>query len=146
MAFQKISTIRNEYVDGLMHDSSNSIANALELLESCTKPPICAACYISHTGTAWQQDSLSVIDTVIFITWYTDIVHDCNSFRCNSLLMYFTLICFKELKNSFAILGWRSLFKSYLVKKQWPATPTFSIPWLLMAKRHRNSWNQQSRY
>ena len=29
-------------IDGLVHDCSNSIANALELLQSCTKPPIYA--------------------------------------------------------------------------------------------------------
>ena len=28
------------YIDGLVQDCSNSIANALELLESCTKPSI----------------------------------------------------------------------------------------------------------
>ena len=27
-----------EYVDGLVQDCSNSIANALELLQSCAKP------------------------------------------------------------------------------------------------------------
>ena len=29
------------YIDGLVQDYSNSIANALELLQSCTKPSIC---------------------------------------------------------------------------------------------------------
>ena len=29
------------YIDGLVRDYSNSIANALELLQSCTKPSIC---------------------------------------------------------------------------------------------------------
>ena len=29
-----------EYIDGLVQDCSNSIANALELLQSCTKPSI----------------------------------------------------------------------------------------------------------
>ena len=29
------------YIDGLAQDCSNSIANALELLQSCTKPSIC---------------------------------------------------------------------------------------------------------
>ena len=28
------------YIDGLVQDCSNSIANALELLQSCTKPSI----------------------------------------------------------------------------------------------------------
>ena len=28
-------------IDGLVQDCSNSIANALELLQSCTKPLIC---------------------------------------------------------------------------------------------------------
>ena len=30
-----------EYIDGLVQDCSNCIANALELLQSCTKPSIC---------------------------------------------------------------------------------------------------------
>ena len=29
------------HIDGLVQDSSNSIANALELLQSCTKPLVC---------------------------------------------------------------------------------------------------------
>ena len=33
------------HLDGLVQDCSNSIANALELLQSCTKPSICC-CYI----------------------------------------------------------------------------------------------------
>ena len=32
------------YIDGLVQDCSNSIANALELLQSCTKPSICCSC------------------------------------------------------------------------------------------------------
>ena len=30
----------NNHIDGLVQDCSNSIANAQELLQSCTKPPI----------------------------------------------------------------------------------------------------------
>ena len=33
-------TFDNSYVDGLMQDCNNSIANTLELLQSCTKPSI----------------------------------------------------------------------------------------------------------
>ena len=29
------------HIDGLVQDCSNSIANALELLQSCTKPSMC---------------------------------------------------------------------------------------------------------
>ena len=29
------------YIDGLVQDYSNSIANALELLQSCIRPSIC---------------------------------------------------------------------------------------------------------
>ena len=32
--------ITMDYIDGLVQDCSNSIANALELLQSCTKPSI----------------------------------------------------------------------------------------------------------
>ena len=31
------------HVDGLVQDCSNSIANALELLQSCTKPSMCSS-------------------------------------------------------------------------------------------------------
>ena len=43
-------------IDGLVQDCSNSIANALELLQSCTKPSICAhnpqliKIYVTQTG------------------------------------------------------------------------------------------------
>ena len=30
----------SDYIDGLVQDCGNSIANALELLQSCTKPSI----------------------------------------------------------------------------------------------------------
>ena len=33
-------TTTNHHIDGLVQDCSNSIANALELLQSCTKPLI----------------------------------------------------------------------------------------------------------
>ena len=41
-----------ENIDGLVQDYSNSISNALELLQSCTKPSICClyliatSCYL----------------------------------------------------------------------------------------------------
>ena len=34
------SKIELNHIDGLVQDCSNSIANALELLQSCTKPSI----------------------------------------------------------------------------------------------------------
>ena len=42
-----------EHIDGLMQDCSNSIADAMELLQSCTKPLIYVVwnlnCVISNT-------------------------------------------------------------------------------------------------
>ena len=38
---QGIDPVTPEYLDDLMQDCSDSIANALELLQSCTKPSIC---------------------------------------------------------------------------------------------------------
>ena len=32
--------LSHDYIDGLVQDYSNSIANALELLQSCTKPSV----------------------------------------------------------------------------------------------------------
>ena len=31
----------HQHIDGLVQDCSNSVAGALELLQSCTKPSIC---------------------------------------------------------------------------------------------------------
>ena len=36
------------YIDGLVQDCSNSIANALELLQSCTKSSICTVYPIKY--------------------------------------------------------------------------------------------------
>ena len=44
--FQCNTCMYNAYIDGLVQDCSNSIANALELLQACTKPSICCYKYI----------------------------------------------------------------------------------------------------
>ena len=45
-----VSHLKIKYFEGLVQDCSKSIANALELLQSCTKPTI------SSTGTqAWNE-------------------------------------------------------------------------------------------
>ena len=41
MSYFQLLMIRVVYFDSLVQDCSNSIANALELLQSCTKPSIC---------------------------------------------------------------------------------------------------------
>ena len=33
--------VADDYIDGLVQDCNISIANALEILQSCTEPPIC---------------------------------------------------------------------------------------------------------
>ena len=45
-----IQTLIKQYLDGLVPDCSNSIANALELLQYCTKPSIKSSSLIS-----WAQ-------------------------------------------------------------------------------------------
>ena len=47
----KIRLIFNEHIDGLMQDCSNSIANTLELLQSCTKLSVWV---IARLIIAWQ--------------------------------------------------------------------------------------------
>ena len=47
-------------INGLVQDCSNSIANAMELLQSCTKPLIMSPkfCFFPHTGflaTPWHK-------------------------------------------------------------------------------------------
>ena len=49
-------------IDGLVHDCSNSIANALDLLQSCTKPSL----YLVRVACAHIcQAYLSVTETNI---------------------------------------------------------------------------------
>ena len=43
LKFVQINTVLLMHIDGLVQDCSNSIANALELLQSCTKPSIYAS-------------------------------------------------------------------------------------------------------
>ena len=43
-------TINAQYIDGLEQDYSNSIALAMELLQSCTKPSI-SSCFQSQIGS-----------------------------------------------------------------------------------------------
>ena len=65
------------HIDGLVQDRSNSIANALELLQSCTKPSIWSATVsflsdiqlkISKLIYLWPGQSLHT-----FMGWYTEV-------------------------------------------------------------------------
>ena len=46
-----IKTLMKTHVDGFVQDCSNSTANALELLQSCTKPSIYVSLSASHVKT-----------------------------------------------------------------------------------------------
>ena len=50
-----------EYIDGLVQDCSNSIANALELLQSCTKPTI--SLYSIVANSRWTSAARSPVST-----------------------------------------------------------------------------------
>ena len=49
------------HFDGLVQDCSNSISNALELLQSCTKPSI----YDRNTNIIQQDDPFNFIIVMI---------------------------------------------------------------------------------
>ena len=57
------------YLDGLMQDCSNSIANALELLQSCTKPAICT--YLLHI-TSCSRNVIFYSGNFFFCYGYND--------------------------------------------------------------------------
>ena len=38
--FENFAIFNTDYIDGLWQDCRNSIANVLELLQTCAKPPI----------------------------------------------------------------------------------------------------------
>ena len=42
------------HIDGLVQDCSNSIANAVELLQLCTKPPISCSNVFGAQPSKWQ--------------------------------------------------------------------------------------------
>ena len=61
---ESISTIHRVWlcIDGLVQDCSNSIANALELLQSCTKPSVLFMYYIwskYYSDVTWASMRLS---------------------------------------------------------------------------------------
>ena len=69
-----INYIKNiTHVNGLVQNCSNSIANALELLQSCTKPSICLSCQyfsilILHMWlTHWGRVTHISVDNLAFI-------------------------------------------------------------------------------
>ena len=58
------------YIDALMQDCSNSTANALELLQSCTKPSI------------WGWTKMMVISDSLYID---GLMQDCSNSTANTL-------------------------------------------------------------
>ena len=46
------------YIDGLVQDCSISIANALEILQSCIKPSILSLCYFWTVNSLWPNDAI----------------------------------------------------------------------------------------
>ena len=57
----------NVYIDGLVQDCNYPIADALELLQSCTKPPICSlgkqgtvSDSIRFEGTSWNGNAYRI--------------------------------------------------------------------------------------
>ena len=63
MPIFEVTMVIIDYIDGLVQDCSNSIANALELLQSCTKPsitgPQCSLVDTTVTADFWLQHSVS---------------------------------------------------------------------------------------
>ena len=59
VVFLDVLVIIRGYIDGLVQGCSNSIANALELLQSCTKPSIFGESlhdYFADTGAiVWYE-------------------------------------------------------------------------------------------
>ena len=51
------------YIDGLVQDCSNSSANALELLQSCTKP------LIWQSGMGWQLCISGTVQILMFTSF-----------------------------------------------------------------------------
>ena len=75
------SELQQAHIDGLVQDCSNSIANALELLQSCAKPSIYFAPAhhnILHSTSTRNRGVTIRLATIRYISRYTthDMVHD----------------------------------------------------------------------
>ena len=82
--------MRSEYIDGFVQDCSNSIANALELQQSCTKPSIYIMQQSENMSTGsygknklGSQPTIAQPDNVIIVymnyIWY--------STRCSAIII-----------------------------------------------------------
>ena len=79
-SFSTEKAMRNVFgpsIDGLAQDCSNSIANALELLQSCTKPLI-----YCHYQRRWRGHEMSVCMSICSLI--------CQSVICMSKTLVFT--------------------------------------------------------
>ena len=63
-SFATIKTFLRSHVDGLMQDCSNSIANALELVQFCTQPPMCTYWVLHIYGLIPLVDDTIIEDIV----------------------------------------------------------------------------------
>ena len=74
------------HIDGLVQDCSNSIANALELLQSCTKPPIYFCLCMYYGGNQLVVDGFnSLTDQIImFVLTQSLVAHWCIGFWIHS--------------------------------------------------------------
>ena len=59
-------------VNGLAQDCSNSIANALELLQSCAKPSTCISIFRNFDGYHWH------VYMLVLVTWSNSIPYECD--------------------------------------------------------------------
>ena len=65
----------NTNIDGLVQDCSNSIVNALELLQSCTKPSISCWRVYSASHKLCTQFIVLVFLWVYFRSWLIHVIH-----------------------------------------------------------------------
>ena len=74
--------VSSELVDGLVQDCSNSIAKALELLLSCTKPSIWM-----NTNHSSQNDGCSLLYLLLTLVIYRILRHFCQKLICKEAPM-----------------------------------------------------------
>ena len=74
------------HIYGLVRDCSNSIANALELLQSCTKPLICIHELGGHGGM--EPSAYMILINTMHINMYWDGTTRIGSFHVDEPLLY----------------------------------------------------------
>ena len=138
------------YIDGLVQDCSNSIANALELLQSCTKLPICLEKHAWNEHMTWRFFSM-----LFWVKYFsmnqlhsqTDVQEQkvCETWNVKSIFLihYLFIFCKKCIWNCVFCLGLSNLHCGSLYRCNRYHSNTSSLVHMFLRK---SSWTRKTSF